>query len=116
MSAFCVFGMTLSHAQKLAAKRLEKSGADVSCKTKEEWRNKVQAAAEAILTSHAPTQVSPTFDAPQFARDWIEVAKQTSKIYAPVVMVRSQKIDKHGNTVISKATGQPALGWSPYKA
>ncbi|CAG9177619.1 hypothetical protein [Cupriavidus pampae] len=116
MSAFCVFGMTITHAAKLAEKRLEKNGADVGCKTKEEWRDKVRSAAEVILTNHAPVQVSPTFDAPQFARDWIEVARTTSKIYAPIVMVRTTKVDKHGNTVISKATGQPALGWSPYKA
>lgn len=61
MSAFCVYGMTITHAKKLAEKRLER-GHD--CKTKEEWKEKVGSIAEVILTSHAPVQVSPTFDAP----------------------------------------------------
>lgn len=51
---------------------------------------------------------------PQFAKDWIEVARKTSRIYAPKVMVRKPKKDKHGNPVVSKATGLPALGWEPY--
>lgn len=113
MSAFCVYGMTITHAKKLAEKKLER---EPNTKTQEEWRDKVSAAAETILTSHAPVQVSPTFDAPQFCREWIEVAQRTSKIYAPKVMVRQQKIDKHGNPVVSKTTGLPTMGWAPYKA
>lgn len=113
MSAFCVYGMTITHAMKHAEKRLER-GHD--CKTKEEWKEKVGEVAETILVSHAPVQVSPTFDAPQFAREWIEVAQRTSKIYAPKVMVRKQKIDKHGNPIVSKTTGLPTLGWAPYQA
>ena len=58
MSAFCVYGMTITHAMKLAEKRLER-GHD--CKTKEEWKEKVGEVAETILVSHAPVQVSPTF-------------------------------------------------------
>lgn len=109
MSAFCVYGMTLPVATKRAEKKLE--GEKIAI---EEWNAKVREMAETILVQAAPTQVSPTFDAPQFAKDWIEVARKTSRIYAPKVMVRKPKKDKHGNPVVSKATGLPALGWEPY--
>lgn len=109
MSAFCVYGMTLPVALKRAEAKLRDSSISV-----EEWSAKVREVAEAILTQGAPTQVSPTFDAPQFAKDWIEVARRTSRISGAKVMVRKPKVDKHGNGIVSKSTGLPALGWAPY--
>jgi len=53
MSAFCVYGMTITHTKKLAEKRLERVP---ECKTKEEWKEKVRAIAEVILTNHLPVQ------------------------------------------------------------
>lgn len=109
MSAFCVYGMTLEVATKRAEKKLRDSSLSM-----EAWKKKVHELAEQILIEAKPTQVSPPFDAPQFAKEWIEVARKTSRIYAPKVMVRKPKKDKQGNPVISKATGLPALGWEPY--
>jgi hypothetical protein len=109
MSAFCVFGMTLAIAKKRAEKKLSDTSIPM-----DQWNERVLAEAEKILAHANPTQVSPPFDAPQFARDWIEVAKRTSRISGAKVMARKPKKDKHGNPVISKATGLPALGWEPY--
>jgi len=109
MSAFCVFGMTFELAMKRAEKKVSEVG-----RSMDQWRTEVRKQAEQILIEASPTQVSPPFDAPQFAKDWIAVAQQTSRIHAPKVMVRKPKKDKHGNPIISKSTGLPALGWEPY--
>ncbi|USE78942.1 hypothetical protein NDR89_20105 [Cupriavidus gilardii] len=109
MSAFCVYGMSFTLALKRAEKKVSSVGLSM-----EDWRKQVHDAAEQILLSAKPTQVSPTFDAPQFAQDWIEVAERTSRVHAPRVMVRAPKVDKHGNVVKDKRTGLPALGWKPY--
>jgi len=109
MSAFCVFGMTFDAAIKRAEKKVRDDNLPM-----EQWKKKVHELAEQILIEAKPTQVSPPFDAPQFAKEWIEVARKTSRIHAPKVMVRKPKKDKRGNPVISKTTGLPALGWEPY--
>lgn len=111
MSAFCVFGMTLDAAIKRAEKKLagEKLTMDV-------WKQKVREAAEQILISAKPIQVSPPFDAPQFAEEWIAIARKTSRIYGACVMVRKPKHDKKGNPVIGKASGLPLMAWQPYRS
>lgn len=109
MSAFCVYGMTLQVAKKRAEKKLADKRLSM-----DEWRAMVEELAEEILARGPSTQVRPTFDAPQFAHDWIEVALKTSRITKAKVMVRKPKVDNHGNGVISKKTGKPALGWAPY--
>jgi len=110
MSAFCVYGMTMTHALQLAEKQVSETGL-----SKEQWREAVHAAANKIFVAHAPVQVSPMFDAPQFARDWMDIACRTSQIYAPTVMVRQAKTDNRGNSVIDRRTGLPLLRWAPYR-
>lgn len=63
MSAFCVYGMTLPVALKRAEAKLRDSSITI-----EEWNAKVREMAENILIQAAPTQVSPTFDAPPVRR------------------------------------------------
>lgn len=109
MSAFCVYGMSFTLAVKRAETKVSAVGVSM-----EQWRAKVNEMAEQILLQAKPTQVSPTFDAPQFAQDWISVAERTSRIHAPRIMVRGPKLDKKGNPVKDKRTGLPALHWIPY--
>lgn len=59
--------------------------------------------------------MSPAFDAPQFCRDWIDLAARTTKATRLQVMVRDTKIDKKGNPVLSKRTQMPVMAWRPYE-
>lgn len=50
--------------------------------TAEELREWYAERAAVILESSKARQVSPEFDAPQFCRDWIELAQKTVKTTA----------------------------------
>lgn len=66
---------------------------------------------EEILKSGKARMVSNEFDAPQFCRDWIELAQRTVKHSRLRVMVRDIKKDKKGNTVLHKRTKRPLMAW-----
>lgn len=120
MSAFCVFGMTEPLAKKAAeqasktwlAKLPSNERAAIAGPEIAEW---VEAKAAEILKGAKPKQVSGAFDAPQFAQDWIDLAKRTVKARGLRVMVRGEKTDKNGAPVISKVTKKPVIGWVPYR-
>lgn len=109
MSAFCVFGMTEPMAKTLAARKSppkETRGA-----TDEEidaWRREQ---VDTILKQGKARQVSGLFDAPQFCRDWIDLASRTTRVSRLKVMVRDIKTDKHGNEVLNKRTKLPVMTW-----
>ena len=102
MSAFCVYGVTLDVARRLAERR----GADDT-----DMETRIQHA----LSTAKPRQISPAFSAPQFCREWIEVARRTTGLRRYKIMVRTEKTDKQGAVVISKKTRSPTLTWKPYK-
>lgn len=114
MSAFCVFGMTELLAKELAKKsppppsqRKEMSPEDI-----ENWRHQ---RAETLLKQAKARQVSNTFSAPQFCRDWIKLANKTTRATRLKIMARTVKKDNKGNPVISKRTKLPLMEWTPYE-
>lgn len=74
------------------------------------WR---QAQAEEILKSGKARMVSNEFDAPQFCRDWIDLAQRTVGCSRLRIMVRDIKKDSKGATVLHKRTKRPLLAWRP---
>lgn len=110
MSAFCVFGMTEQKAKELAAKNPPPK----EVRTPEQSAAYLAERAAHILENAARRQVSPAFDAPQFCRDWIELAARTTKASRLRVMVRDVKTDKKGNPVLNKRTQLPVMAWRPY--
>lgn len=113
MPGFCVFGMTEPLARRLAASKpppkamLEAKASDAEI---DAWR---QAQVEEILKSGKARMVSNEFDAPQFCRDWIDLAQRTVKHSRLKVMVRDIKKDKKGSPVLHKRTKRPLLAWRP---
>ncbi|WP_193090517.1 hypothetical protein [Advenella sp. FME57] len=108
MSAFCVFGMTDAIAKQSASKKSPPRDWKWS---REAFYEEYQ---ERIYKSGAHRQVSPAFDAPQFCREWIELAKSQMRTRGLKIMCRGQKLDKHGAPRINKKTKQPVIGWVPY--
>lgn len=118
MSGFCVFGMT-----EALAKRLARDAADKHAFTREErdsmtpekWEAWIAEKAEDILEHGNVRQVSPAFDAPQFAEEWIVLAKRTARAKRCRIMVRGEKVDSSGMVVRNKR-GVPIMTWLPYQA
>jgi hypothetical protein len=118
MSGFCVFGMTEPLALRLARAAADKRVLTVDERksmTEEKWEAWIADKAKDILASGNPRQVSPLFDAPQFAREWIQLAKKTAGAKRCRVMCRSEKMDKQGALVLNKKTGKPVICWVAYK-
>ena len=110
MSAFCVYGASRRVAMARAEKKVK-----VDKLPLEERHRRVLRAADDIFAKMKPVQVSPQFDAPQFAWDWIKVALKSGEVKFPVVMVRTRKVDEKGRPVISKRTEAQQMIWAPYK-
>lgn len=115
MSAFCVFGVTRSQCKKMAEEKVESYDRDLQRHlTKEELAVRVEEVAQELFESSARTkQISPAFDAPQFAKDWIAVGLKTKTIRSPKIMTRGKKIDKKGAPKMNKK-GEEVIGWIPY--
>lgn len=122
MTAFCVFGVSKSMCKKLAEKKqetFEHVDGEGALKGKrvhrnfsvQEWAIKCSALAEKMFAeTERRTQISPKFDAPQFALDWIESAR--SEVRDCVIMARGEKVDKHGGPIIKG--GMPVMTWIEY--
>ncbi|SSW66644.1 hypothetical protein AVE30378_02183 [Achromobacter veterisilvae] len=119
MSAFCVFGMTEPIARKAAAKAWDKHLATMTKEVRGWLTDKDEAdwiavRTEYLLAKAKPVQVSGSFDAPQFANDYIRLARQMHRTSRLAVMVRGEKQDAKGAPIISKTTKKPVIGWIPY--
>lgn len=118
MSAFCVFGMTEPLAKKAAEKAWEKHLASMTKEERalntdadeKEW---VAVKTEYLLAKAKAVQISGAFDSPQFARDYIALAKRLHRTSRLQVMARGEKKDANGALLISKATKKPLIGWVP---
>lgn len=107
MSAFCVFGVTRSKATERAEKRIPLSRKDRDSEVRE--------LSERLFSTMTPVPVSGQFCAPQFAEEFVDLAKKQHGFRALKVMVRDVKRDKHGEKRISKRTGKPMIGWVRYQ-
>jgi len=116
MGGFCVFGVTMEDCVARATKKIRVYDKELKRNlTPLEHKEKVDALAkEMFVACHRAKQISPAFDAPQFAKDWIEVAKRTINAHSIKIMARDEKIDEKGNPVLRK--GKPVIGWTPYSA
>ncbi len=119
MSAFCVFGMTEPAARKIATTASETMYCNLppprrEAFTKEDMAAWIAKRTEEVLEGSRRMQISPAFDAPQFANEWIDLAKRTARAKRCSIMVRGVKVDVHGNPVISKTKKTPLITWVPY--
>lgn len=77
MGAFCVFGVSLAHCRERARKDVPRHDKELERDlTMEEFEARVDQRAKTIFGQAKPRQISPEFDAPQFCREWIEVARR----------------------------------------
>lgn len=120
MGGFCVFGQSMEVARNRAAKKVSEFEPGTRRPlTQVEWKERVDEEAAAIFTRMKPVRVSPEFDAPQFAYDFIDLAARTappSHALANMAVMRiDRKRDAKGNEVKSKTSGLPMMTWIRHK-
>lgn len=122
MSTFAVFGMTLALALSEAKKKTgttrpnPKTGLPPIELTLEEWMIKVERNAEQIMSGSKVRQLSPVFDAPQFAIQFIELARKSGRCRDLQIRARAILKDASGKDVINKKTKAPKVGWQDWSS
>lgn len=83
MSTFAVFGFSREQARRIATRQAEKEAdRDPEGWTIERFTARIAELTDELFAEHGvgDSQISPLFDAPQFARDWIAVAGDQVKV------------------------------------
>ena len=121
MSTFTVFGMTRDVALAEAKKRTKgtrknvKAPGGVEPVPLAEWQELVEKKTEQIMGGTA-RQLSPLFDAPQYAEQFIELARKT--IQCRDLRIRAKRVmtDAEGKPIINPKTKAQRVGfceWQP---
>lgn len=119
MSTFAVFGMTRAVALKDALKNTPTTkghGSSIVQMTEAEWLSECEKRAEKTMKSAKVKQLSGLFDAPQFARQWIELQHKAGGSRDLHIRFKSVLKDASGKPLINKKTGAPKVGWSDFDA
>lgn len=120
MSTFAVFGMTLAVAQAEAKKRTKgtrknvKAPGGVEHIPLAEWMELVAKRTEAIMSGATVRQLSPLFDAPQYAEQFIELARKTLQCRDMKIRTKAVLVDAKGKPIINPKTKAPKVGFAEW--
>ena len=120
MSTFAVFGMTLDLAKTEARKKTSgtrknlKAPGGVEPVPEAEWRTLVEKRAQKIMGGGTVRQLSPMFDAPQYAEQFIELARRTLKCRDMHIRAKAVLVDAKGKPIINPKTKAPKVGFSEW--
>ena len=120
MSTFAVFGMTadvaLADARKIT--KTTRSSGKAGCPplelTQAEWNQAVEQQATKIMAGEKVKQLSQMFDAPQYAQQFMELARKTGKCRDLRIRAKCEITDAEGEPVINRKTKLPKVGWVDY--
>ncbi|WP_460420778.1 hypothetical protein [Pseudomonas sp. ZL2] len=121
MSTFAVFGMTADVALAEARKTTKttrpsgKAGCPPLELTLAEWNLAVEQQAAKIMAGEKVKQLSQMFDAPQYAQQFMELARKTGKCRDLRIRAKCEITDAEGRPVINKKTKAPKVGWTEYQ-
>lgn len=115
MSTFAVFGMTRSLAYAMAKKSV-KTIVDGNVIPESEWLQRVHDSVKSIMDGKRVKQLSDSFDAPQFAREWIEVCRRIEPNRDLQIRARTIVKDELGKPIYSKNGKSPKKAWVKYVA
>ncbi|WP_327440243.1 hypothetical protein [Pseudomonas donghuensis] len=121
MSTFAVFGMTadvaLAEARKITktTRPSGKAGCPPLELTQAEWNLAVEQQAAKIMAGEKVKQLSQMFDAPQYAQQFMELARKTGKCRDLRIRAKCEITDAEGEPVINQKTKMPKIGWTDYQ-
>lgn len=117
MSTFAVFGMTrdmaLSDARN-SIKTSRRTPAGEQPIPMTEWLQLCEKAADQVMAGSKTKQLVPLFDTPQFAEQFIQVARKTLKCRDLHIKAKVTLTDEKGDPIIDKKTKAPKVGWRKY--
>lgn len=113
MSAFCVHGVTRSACLATAKKKVDivlinGMGRRIRLMSEVEWGRCVGFPAAAMFSKAKSSAVSPRFDAPQFARQWMDLSTKSGDLKDGCLMALAPTGEKHPKT------HEEILRWMPY--
>lgn len=120
MSTFAVFGMTLDVAKTEARKKTAgtrknaKAPGGVEPIPEAEWLELVAKRTEKIMGGGTVRQLSPLFDAPQYAEQFIELARKTQRCRDMQIRAKAVLVDAKGKPIINPKTKAPRVGFSEW--
>ena len=79
-----------------------------------EWELAVDQQAAKIMSGEKVKQLSQLFDAPQYAQQFMELARKTGKCRDLRIRAKCEITDTKGNPVINQKTKMPKVGWTEY--
>lgn len=118
MSTFAVFGMTLDVAMAEARKTVKTTRPDPKRPghkielSVDDWLIKVTQKAEQIMGGARVKQLSPLFDAPQYAEQFIDLARKGSRCRDMQIRAKAVLVDAKGKPIINAKTKAPKVGFS----
>ncbi|MBG8559716.1 MULTISPECIES: hypothetical protein [Pseudomonas] len=68
----------------------------------------------AIMASEKVKQLSHLFDAPQYAQQFMELARKTGQCRDLRIRAKCEITDAKGKPVINQKTKMPKIGWVDY--
>ncbi len=120
MSTFAVFGMTRDVAMADAKKTVKttrpdpkKNGQTIEL-TVDEWLHKVGVRADQIMAGTKVKQLSPLFDAPQYAEQFIELARKSGRCRDMRIRTKAVLVDAKGKPIINPKTKAPKVGFAEW--
>ena len=120
MSTFAVFGMTRDVALAEAKKRTKgtrknvKAPGGVEPIPLAEWLELVEKKTEQIMGGGTVRQLSPLFDAPQYAEQFIELARKTLRCRDMQIRAKAVLVDAKGKPIINPKTKAPKVGFTEW--
>ncbi|MDG9928296.1 MULTISPECIES: hypothetical protein [unclassified Pseudomonas] len=124
MSTFAVFGMTRAAALEEAKKKTPSTRDNKDTPggkqqlTMDEWLEAVERCAEVIMAGRKVRQLSVLLDSPEFAQQFIDLARRTDKCRDMRIKARCVLTDAQGKPIIDKKTKALRYGfvdWMPTK-
>lgn len=117
MSTFAVFGMTRDMALDDARKTVKTSRRTPTGEhpiPMSEWLALFEKTADQVMAGTKTKQLGPMFDAPQFAEQFIQVARKALACRDLHIKAKVTLTDEKGNPIIDKKTKAPKVGWRKY--
>ncbi|MBJ2253307.1 hypothetical protein JFT59_19075 [Pseudomonas sp. MF6784] len=120
MSTFAVFGMTLDVAMAEARKTVKTTRPDPKRPghkielSVDDWLIKVTQKAEQVMGGGRIKQLSPLFDAPQYAEQFIDLARKGSKCRDMRIRAKRTLVDAQGEPIINPKTKAPKIGFTDW--
>ncbi|SIR82093.1 hypothetical protein SAMN05878276_0380 [Aquipseudomonas alcaligenes] len=122
MSTFAVFGMTRAAALEEAKKKTPSTRDDKDAPggkrqlTMAEWLEACDRVADQIMAGRKVRQLSVLLDSPEFAQQFIDLARKTDKCRDMRIKARCALTDAAGKPILNKKTKAPRYGfadWTP---